>query len=121
MPAGKFWTIEEDNFLKMFYNRPSSSIKDIAAYLNRTEQAVTSRAAYLRLKKVPYYMTNNLTPREQEVFALLLTDLSYKEIANQLDVKVSTVVTHAQMIFEKKYVHNRKELKEKHYEIKINS
>lgn len=117
----KLWTREEDNFLKDCYAEPGNSIKFIATKLGRTERAVTGRAAYLHLIKTPYFMTNIMTPRELDVYNLLLQDLTYKQIAQELGVAVSTIVTHVKSIYGKHYVNSRKQLKEKHNESRINS
>lgn len=121
MIKGKLWTKHEDDFLKECYRLPGNSIKYIATFLCRTEQAVTSRAAYLHLNKVPYYMTNILTPREIDVCTLLLQDLTYEQIGKELGIAKTTVVTHVKHIYQKHYVSSRKELKEKFYEGKINT
>jgi DNA-binding CsgD family transcriptional regulator len=117
----KLWTREEDNFLKDCYAEPGNSIKFIATKLGRTELAVTSRAAYLCLNKTSFYMTNLLTPRETDVFELLLTDLTLEQVAKKLSIARCTVETHAKSIYAKNYVHSRKQLKEKHNESRINS
>lgn len=121
MAKRKLWTTAEDTFLRMCYAEPGNSVKFISERLGRTEQAVTSRAAYLHLNKIPYYMTNMLTPREEEVYQLLLTELTDDEIAQKLRVTRRTVESHTQKIFEKNYVESRQELKEKFYEGKINT
>lgn len=51
-----------------------------------------------------------LGPRENEILELLVAGLSYKEIADQLDIKVSTVGTYVQRIYEKLHVRNRREI-----------
>ena len=117
----KLWTKHEDEYLKECYRLPGNSVKSIAAFLGRTEQAVTSRAAYLHLTKTPYYMTNIMTDRELDVCNLLLQDLTYEQIGKELGVAVSTIVTHVKSIYAKHYVNSRKQLKEKIYESKINT
>lgn len=122
MVNGKLWTVDEDEYLKDCYSKPGgASTKLISRKLNRTEQAVTSRAAYLGLNRIPYYMTNDLTPREFDVYGLLLTDLTCQQIATELGVAKSTVMTHVKSIYAKNYVNSRKQLKEKHYESRIDS
>jgi DNA-binding NarL/FixJ family response regulator len=50
-----------------------------------------------------------LTPREQEVLALLATGLRYKEIAEKLNVTLYTVRSHATHIYDKLHVDSRTE------------
>jgi DNA-binding NarL/FixJ family response regulator len=52
----------------------------------------------------------NLGPREQQVLDALVAGLSYKEIAAELDIAVSTVGTYVQRIYEKLHVRNRREI-----------
>jgi DNA-binding NarL/FixJ family response regulator len=54
--------------------------------------------------------TENLGPREQQVLDALVAGLSYKEIAAELDIAVSTVGTYVQRIYEKLHVRNRREI-----------
>lgn len=51
----------------------------------------------------------NLSPREREVLDLLASGLLYKEIANQLNISITTVRTHIINICEKLHVRNRVE------------
>ena len=51
-----------------------------------------------------------LGPREQQVLDLLVAGFSYKEIAEELDIKVSTVGTYVQRIYEKLHVRSRREI-----------
>ena len=51
-----------------------------------------------------------LGPREQEILELLVAGLSYKEIAGELSIKVSTVGTYVQRIYEKLHVRRRREI-----------
>ncbi len=53
--------------------------------------------------------TENLTPREREVLDLLATGLLYKEIANELNISITTVRTHIINVCEKLHVRNRVE------------
>lgn len=48
--------------------------------------------------------------REQEILRLLVAGLSYKEIAGELSIKVSTVGTYVQRIYEKLHVRSRREI-----------
>jgi DNA-binding NarL/FixJ family response regulator len=51
-----------------------------------------------------------LGPREQEILDFLVAGLSYKEIAAELSIKVSTVGTYVQRIYEKLHVRSRREI-----------
>lgn len=48
--------------------------------------------------------------REQEILELLVAGLSYKEIAGELSIKVSTVGTYVQRIYDKLHVRSRREI-----------
>jgi DNA-binding NarL/FixJ family response regulator len=48
-----------------------------------------------------------LTPREQEVLALLAKGYSYKEIGAQLEISAPTVVTHVSRTYRKLHVQSR--------------
>ena len=50
-----------------------------------------------------------LTPREQEVLALLAQGYLYKEICDQLDISINTLRNHLRAIYEKLHVHSRTE------------
>ena len=52
----------------------------------------------------------SLGPREQEVLDFLVAGYSYKEIAGELDIKVSTVGTYVKRIYEKLHVCSRREI-----------
>ncbi len=51
-----------------------------------------------------------ITPREQEIIAGLLTGMSYKQIADRLCISTRTVETHVYRIFRKCEVNNKVEL-----------
>jgi DNA-binding NarL/FixJ family response regulator len=48
-----------------------------------------------------------LTPREQEILALLANGSLYKEISDQLGIRLNTVKVHVQHIYEKLHVQSR--------------
>jgi DNA-binding NarL/FixJ family response regulator len=56
-----------------------------------------------------------LTKREQEILALLARGSLYKEIADTLNVSMSTVRTHVQHIYEKLHVQSRTEAARKFF------
>jgi len=52
---------------------------------------------------------NSLTPKEYQVILLLGEGCLYKEIADQLGIKMDTVKKHAKNIYSKLQVRNRTE------------
>nr|AGS51801.1 hypothetical protein [uncultured bacterium contig00053] len=52
----------------------------------------------------------NLSAREQEIFTLLLTDLSRKQIADTLKISIATVNFHSMNIFRKLGINSRVEM-----------
>ena len=59
--------------------------------------------------KMPATETDKLTPREQEVLALLAKGYFYKEIAAQLGITINTLRNHLRTIYDKLHVHSRTE------------
>jgi len=57
----------------------------------------------------------NLSPREQQVLALLASGFIYKEIGDKLKIGVETVRTHVKSICQKMHVRNRLEAVDKHH------
>ena len=51
-----------------------------------------------------------LGPREQQVLESLVKGLTYKEIANELNISIWTVATYVRRIYEKLRVRNRREV-----------
>ena len=51
----------------------------------------------------------NLTPREQEVLALLAKGYLYKEISSRLEISINTLRNHLRNIYDKLHVHSRTE------------
>ncbi len=54
--------------------------------------------------------TDELTPRQQEIVALVQAHMTDKEIGTNLGISVSTVKFHLQKVFSKVSIHNRKTL-----------
>ncbi|MEC5145330.1 response regulator transcription factor [Chitinophaga sp. 212800010-3] len=50
-----------------------------------------------------------LTPRENQIMQALVKGLTYKEVANELDIRVGTVRTHIENIYEKLQVKSKAE------------
>ena len=59
--------------------------------------------------------TEVLTKREQEILALLAKGAFYKEIAEKLNISMSTVRTHIQHIYGKLHVQSRMDAARKYY------
>jgi DNA-binding NarL/FixJ family response regulator len=59
--------------------------------------------------KPPASDLDKLTPREQEVLALLSKGLLYKEISDRLGISFHTFRNHQRAIYEKLHVHSRTE------------
>ena len=63
---------------------------------------------FRRIQK-PASDVEKLTPREQEVLALLSKGYLYKEISDNLGVSINTLRNHLRAIYEKLHVHSRTE------------
>ncbi|HVU28686.1 MAG TPA: response regulator transcription factor [Verrucomicrobiae bacterium] len=59
--------------------------------------------------KKPQSEVEKLTKREQEILALLAKGYLYKEIADQLNISLSTVRAHLHAVYEKLHVQSRTE------------
>jgi len=59
--------------------------------------------------KSPVSDVEKLTPREQEILALLSKGRLYKEIAEQLGITLGTVRTHLEHVYQKLHVQSRTE------------
>lgn len=63
-----------------------------------------------RLEDEPFQRLSMLTPREHDLFLLLLEGYTLKEAAKQLSVQYSTANTHITAIYKKLNVNSRAEL-----------
>jgi DNA-binding NarL/FixJ family response regulator len=63
--------------------------------------------AFARPTIQPNPSTEDLSPREREILALLSEGFLYKEIADRLTVSYSTVRTHIERIYQKLHVRSR--------------
>jgi len=59
-------------------------------------------------------MRNDLSPRQQELFIMLLKGISPKEIANNLNIAYNTLLYHQKKLYNKLEVHNIQELMAKY-------
>lgn len=60
--------------------------------------------------KKSFLNTNGISPRESEVMDLLISGYSYQNIANSLNISLSTVKTHISKIYQKSGITNKVEL-----------
>ena len=74
----------------------------------------TFRRPSAALAVAPAADDTGLSGREQQVLELLVGGYSYKEISDQLGVKLGTVSTYVQRIYEKLHVHTRREIIERY-------
>jgi len=88
----------------------AAAIKDIANHGAPMSREV-ARKLVDRFHKTPERMTidERLTPREDEILSLLSRGLLYKEIADTLSIKLSTVGSHVKSIYRKLHVGSRTE------------
>ena len=64
-------------------------------------------------------MRKNLSPRQQELFNMLLKGISPRDIANNLNIAYNTLLYHQKKLYNKLEVHNIQELMAKYsHEIK---
>jgi len=61
----------------------------------------------------------NITTREKEIFKLLSSGFSAKMIADQLDISVTTVITHRKNLIHKLHARNSAELIKKGFELNL--
>lgn len=69
---------------------------------------------FFHRKEIARRETENLSPRENEILALLADGYLYKEIAAQLGIGLETVRTHIHHIYDKLHVRTRTEAVVKH-------
>jgi len=70
-------------------------------------------------KKIGQY--DLLTKREVSVFELLLSGISYKEIATNLNISIDTTRKHISRIYKKLKIHNKGELYNLYYNVQTQS
>ena len=64
---------------------------------------------YFRQIQRPSSDVEKLTPKEQEVLALLANGSLYKQIASDLHISINTLRVHIRTIYDKLHVHSRTE------------
>ncbi len=70
---------------------------------------------YFRQIQKPACDVEKLTPREQEVLALLAKGYLYKQIASNLQISINTLRVHIRAIYDKLHVHSRTEATVKYF------
>jgi DNA-binding NarL/FixJ family response regulator len=78
----------------------------LMSMLETTEASATAPDAPMR-KPAEFSRVEALSPRQEEVFALMAKGLSNKMIARQLNISEGTVKSHIATIFDVLRVHNR--------------
>ena len=73
-------------------------------------EAITVVELGARLARAGHAALDELTPREQEVLALLARGYTYREIGSRLFISVKTVESHASNVLRKLQLSNRNEL-----------
>jgi DNA-binding CsgD family transcriptional regulator/putative methionine-R-sulfoxide reductase with GAF domain len=101
--------VDTDNRVKRFSD---SDVRMIKIFANVASAAILYERYYRNLEKNSNSI-EILTPRESEIFQLLLEGLSNPEIAERLVISRATVKTHVSRILEKMGVENRMELMKK--------
>ena len=77
--------------------------------LNKLDMTLYAEA-FKQAEKIDEENTLNLTPREMEIFTLLLTDVAYKHISATLDISENTVKFHSKNLYRKLNIQSRTEL-----------
>jgi DNA-binding NarL/FixJ family response regulator len=80
-----------------------------------TMQIARKVVDYFNRLKPPASDLEKLTPREQEVLALLAKGFLYKEIGDRLGISFHTFRAHQRTIYEKLHVHSRTEAALKYF------
>ncbi|HEX4263973.1 MAG TPA: response regulator transcription factor [Verrucomicrobiae bacterium] len=66
-------------------------------------------ASFQKAKTVTSEKQPHLSPREQAVLECLAKGLTYKQIADQLEISIDTIRTHLRRVYEKLHVQSRTE------------
>lgn len=61
-------------------------------------------------KRIPYYLSDELSPKERIISNLLSYGKSKNEIASELCLSIGTVNTHVSTIYAKKHINSQREL-----------
>lgn len=96
-----------DSLLLNLSRQQSAFVKQANKMLSATPLVHEKREEYVVVSKEFNYKKFNLTSREVEIVGLLRTGLPYKNIADKLDITVTTVNRHVANIFQKLDVKNK--------------
>lgn len=89
-----------------FMKRFQAAIKSFNAMDSPSQEAPPAEA----LSEAKRIRLQSLTPREKEIFALLLQGQKMKEIAAELGVQFTTVSFHMTSLYKKLEIHDRAQL-----------
>ena len=92
-------------------------LHDLARQERRTYEAVaadllSSALDQRRYSAIRFDLWQNLTPREQQVAALICLNYSNAQIAARLSISITTVSTHVRNILTKMGLHSKVELRQ---------
>lgn len=74
-----------------------------------TMQVARKVISYFQQIQKPASDVEKLTPREQEVLALLAKGCLYKQVASSLEISINTLRVHIRAIYDKLHVHSKVE------------
>lgn len=111
----KRFSKEEIKFIKENYTGEKDNVINIAQRLNRSVYSIRNfaRRNFLtqKNKRAPeLYLNCAMTPRENEVYNLIIEGFSVKDIAKKLNISVYTVITFKNAILAKNNVNSIVEL-----------
>lgn len=93
-------------------------VNDVAIYVREMSRQENPEREKESVDPLTMY---GLTPREQEIARHVVTGLSYKEIADVLNISPRTVETHVYRVFKKCSVANKMELGGKLFQFRTNT
>ncbi|MEL7124010.1 MAG: response regulator transcription factor [Bacteroidota bacterium] len=97
------------------YLLKTSSIEDVKKGIKEVNAGYASITPAIARKVIQFFrpkksLKANLSPREREIIDLLTQGLSFKMIADELNISINTVRTHTKKIYKKLEVNSRAEL-----------
>lgn len=111
----KRFSKKETKFIKENYTGEKDNVINIAKRLNRSVYSIKNFATRNLLtqknKRDPeLYLNCAMTPREHEIYNLIIEGFSVKDIAKKLNISLATVRTHKNAILAKNNVNSVLEL-----------
>lgn len=111
----KKFSKEEIKFIKENYTGEKDNVINIAQRLNRSVYSIKNFATRNLLtqknkRDLELYLNCAMTPRENEVYNLIIEGFSVKDIAKKLNISVYTVITFKNAILAKNNVNSVIEL-----------